>query len=137
MSKVTPTNEEFLYEGSVIISQTDLNGIITFVNRKFSKVTGYKVDEIIGQNHNITMHPDMPKAVFTKMWETIRGAQAWNGVVKNLRKDGQFYWVNLEILPNKDEDNNITGYISVAKPASPKDIQENQELYEKMLQTQA
>lgn len=137
MSKVTPIDEEFLYEGSVIISQTDLNGIITFVNRKFSKVTGYKVDEIIGQAHSITMHPDMPKAVFSKMWETIKGGQAWNGLVKNLRKDGLFYWVSLEILPNKDENDNITGYISVAKPASPKDIQENKELYEKMLQTQA
>ncbi len=137
MSKVTPINEEFLYEGSVIISQTDLSGVITFVNRKFSKVTGYKIDELIGQKHSITMHPDMPKAIFSKMWETIRGGQAWNGVVKNLRKDGLYYWINLEILPSRDENDNIISFISVGKPASPKDIEENRELYEKMLQTQS
>ena len=136
MSKIIPKNEEFAYSGSVIISQTDLDGVITFVNRKFCKVSGYNKDELIGMNHSMVVHPDMPKAVFTKMWETINGGQAWNGLVKNLRSDGLFYWISLEILPNKDQDENITGFISVGKPASEKDIQENQELYAKMLETQ-
>jgi len=137
MSKVIPKNEEFTYEGSVIISQTDLDGVITFVNRKFCKVSGYKTDELIGTNHSIVVHPDMPKAVFSKMWETINGGQAWNGLVKNLRPDGLFYWVALEILPNKDQDDNIISFISVGKPASEKDVQENKELYNKMLETQS
>ncbi len=137
MSKVTPIDKEFHYEGSVTISQTDLNGKLTFVNRKFLKLNDYRIDEVLGSDHNLTMHPDMPKAVYTKMWETIRGGQAWNGIIKNLRKDGQYYWLNLEVLPNKEEDEAISGFISVGKPASDKDIQESKELYEKMLQTQA
>ncbi len=136
MNEVIPKNEEFIYSGSVIISQTDLDGVITFVNRKFCKVSGYKIDELIGMDHSMVVHPDMPKIVFSKMWETINGGQAWNGLVKNLRADGLFYWVALEILPNKDDDENITGFISVGKPASDKDIQENKELYSKMLETQ-
>ncbi|MBU0720953.1 PAS domain-containing protein [bacterium] len=137
MGKIKPINEEFLYEGRVIISQTDLDGIITYANRKFCEVSGYKVDELVGQPHNIIRHPDMPKAAFKKMWETIQGGQAWNGLVKNLRKDGLFYWVDTEILPIVDEDFKVIGYIAARKPASRKDIKENEELYKKMLSSEA
>lgn len=136
MSKISPKNEEYLFEGSVIISQTDLAGVITYANRKFCEVSGYGVDELIGQPHNIIRHPDMPKAVFAKMWETLKGGQAWNGLVKNMRKDGLFYWVDTEILPIKNDDEEITGYIAARKAASRKDIEENEALYAKMLQTQ-
>ncbi len=136
MEKVTPINEEYLYEGNVIISQTDAKGIITFANRMFCEVSGYKVDELIGKPHNLIRHPDMPTAAFAKMWETIEGGQAWNGLVKNLRKDGLFYWVDAEILPIVDNDNKVTGYIAVRKPASRKDIAENSEIYKKMLEAQ-
>lgn len=136
MSKISPKNEEYLFEGSVIISQTDMAGVITYANRKFCEVSGYSVDELIGQPHNIIRHPDMPKAVFAKMWETLKGGQAWNGLVKNMRKDGLFYWVDTEILPIKNDDDEITGYIAARKAASRKDIEENEALYAKMLQTQ-
>ncbi|MEA2091072.1 MAG: PAS domain S-box protein, partial [Campylobacterota bacterium] len=88
MDKAVPIDEEYIFEGSLIISQTDLKGKITFANRKFCEVSGYKLDELIGSNHNIIRHPDMPRAIFAKMWSTIEGGQAWNGLVKNLRKDG-------------------------------------------------
>ncbi len=136
MEKVTPIDEEYLYEGNVIISQTDLKGIITYVNRKFCEVSGYKTDELIGQPHNILRHPDMPQAIFAKMWETIEGGQAWNGLVKNLRKDGLYYWVDAEIVPIVDEESSVTGYIAVRKQASRKDISENKALYAKMLEVQ-
>lgn len=137
MNKVTPVNEEYIYEGRVIISQTDSKGIITFANRKFCEVSGYSVEELMGQPHNIIRHPDMPKAAFVKMWDTIKGGQAWNGLVKNMRKDGLFYWTDTEILPVLDDDMSISGYISVRKPASRKDIKENEELYAKMLESQS
>ena len=136
MGKVAPTDEEYLYEGNVIISQTDLKGIITYVNRKFCEVSGYKSGELIGQPHSIIRHPDMPQATFAKIWETIEGGQVWNGLVKNLRKDGLYYWVDAEIVPIVDEGSSITGYIAVKKQASRKDISENEEIYKKMLEEQ-
>ena len=136
MNKVTPVDEEYFFEGDVIISQTDINGVITYANRAFSKVSGYPVDELVGQPHNMIRHPDMPKLAFSKMWETIQGGQAWNGLVKNLRKDGLYYWVDSEILPTRNENEEIIGYIAVRKSASRKDIDENSETYSKMLHSE-
>ncbi len=136
MNKVTPINEEFLHEGKIIISQTDSTGVITFANRRFCEISGYSIDELVGSPHSIIRHPDMPKAAFAKMWDTIQGGQIWNGLVKNLRKDGLYYWVDTEIMPIKDENNEITGYIAARNAASRKDIKENEELYQKMLESE-
>jgi aerotaxis receptor len=133
MSKVQALDEEYEFEDKVIISQTDLKGVITYVNRAFCETSWYSTDELIGQEHNIIRHPDMPKAVFEKMWSSIQGGRSWNGLIKNLRKDGQYYWIDLEILPTKDDNNIITGYIAVGKSASKKDISENIAMYQKML----
>ena len=137
MSNVTPIDEEYFYEGSVIISQTDLQGIITYANKMFCETSGYKADELVGQTHNIIRHPDMPKATFTKMWQTISSGQAWNGVIKNLRNDGRYYWVETEILPILNTKEEVTGYIAVRKPASKKNISEIEENYKKMLELEA
>ena len=134
MSKVSAIDEEYIYEGSVIISQTDLKGIITYANQKFCEISGYSVNELIGQPHNIIRHPDMPKAAFARMWETLKSGRVWNGLVKNLRKDGLYYWVETEILPIRDDDNEITGYIAARKVASRKNIIEAEELYNRMLE---
>lgn len=136
MDKAIPVDEEYIYEGRVIISQTDLKGIITFANKKFCEISGYALDELIGSSHNIMRHPDMPKVVFEKIWETISGGQIWAGVVKNLRKDGLYYWIDAEILPIHNENNELTGYISARKPASKKNINESAALYKKMLATE-
>ena len=136
MSKVTPIDEEFLFEGSIIISQTDLLGNITFANRKFCEVSGYKVDELVGSSHNIIRHPQMPKAAFEKMWNSISAGHTWNGLVKNMRKDGMYYWVDTEILPIQDSEHNITGYIAARKPASRKNIEETEITYNKMYEDQ-
>ena len=133
MSNVTPIDEEYVYEGSVIISQTDLKGIITYANRKFCEISNYPAAELMGQPHNIVRHPDMPKAIFAKMWQTIQSGQVWNGTIKNLRKDGRYYWVETEILPIRDANQEVTGYITVRKPASRKNVFEMEETYEKML----
>jgi len=137
MHEVMPIDEEFMYEGDVIVSQTDLKGVIIYANRKFCEVSAYKRSELINKPHNIIRHPDMPKAAFFKMWETIKGGQVWNGLVKNMRKDGLYYWVETEILPILDDEKNITGYIAARKPASRKDINETQEVYKKMLELES
>ncbi|MBT5933965.1 PAS domain-containing protein [Sulfurimonas sp.] len=137
MNKVTPIDQEYFFDDEIIVSQTDLKGVIVYANKAFSSISGYPLDELVGQSHSIVRHPDMPELVFSKMWVTIQGAQAWNGLVKNLRKDGQYYWVDTEILPSQDKDGNITGYMAVRKIASRKDIDENKETYNKMLQSEA
>lgn len=131
MNKVVPTDEEYIYEGRVAISQTDLNGTITFVNRKFSEISGYTVSELVESNHDIIRHPNVDQEIFDKMWTSLKNGQVWNGMIKNLRKDGQFYWVDMEIAPILDSNEVITGYISVAKPAARKNIIENEKLLNK------
>jgi aerotaxis receptor len=136
MANQTVVDEEYTIDSNVIISQTDINGVITYANRAFCKVSGYTVDELIGKPHNIIRHPDMPIGIYVKLWETISGGQAWNGLVKNRRKDGKYYWVDTEILPVLDDNGELTGFIAVRKEASRKDINETQDVYGKMLNTQ-
>ncbi len=131
--EIVPIDEEYIYDHNVIISQSDTNGIITYVNRAFCDVSLYTREELIGQPHKKLRHPDMPKALFKNMWDTIQNGEVWHGLVKNLRKDGLYYWVDTEILPIKNENNKITGYMEAKKPASRNDIKETQELYAKML----
>ncbi len=133
MDKIMPTNEEYIYDGRVVISQTDLKGIITFANKKFCEVSGYTIEELLGSAHNILRHPDIPKATFQQMWESISQGQTWNGIVKNLRKNGQYYWMDTEIIPIYNHNQEISGYISARRPASRKNIAENEALYKKMI----
>jgi len=134
MSKVTPIDDEYVYEGSVIISQTDLKGIITYVNKQFCEISGYSSSELVGEPHNIIRHPSIPKSIFAGLWKTVASGQVWNGMVKNLRKDGLYYWVETEILPIKNDANEVTGYISVRKPASRKNINEMSVNYARLLE---
>ncbi len=132
MHHPTPIDEEYEFSGRVIISETDTRGVITFANRKFCEISGYSSEELLGKPHNLIRHPDMPRAAFALMWETIQKGEIWRGHVKNLRKDGRYYWVETEISPVKDENGVIVSYIAARKPASHQDIEEAQELYDKM-----
>ncbi len=133
MERPDAIDEEYIFEGRAIISQTDTKGVITFANRKFCEISGYSPAELIGQPHNIIRHPDMPKAAFAQMWERIQTDQSWHGIVKNLRKDGLYYWVETEISPVHDDEGNVTGYIAARKPASRKNIDEVSQVYKTML----
>ena len=81
----------------LIVSRTDLNGIITYANETFAQISGYEIDELVGKPHNIVRHPDMPHSVFKTLWQTLRKGEMWRGYVKNLRKDNGFYWVYAEV----------------------------------------
>ena len=118
-----PIDEEVIFDGRSLITETDLKGIITFVNRKFVEMTGYSKKEAIGQSHNILRHPDMPKAGFQGMWKLIQEGKVWDGYVKNLRKDGKYYWVDVHIVPKKDENGTIIGYIASRKVTNPKQLE--------------
>ena len=110
-----PVDEEVLFDGRSLISETDLKGVITFVNRKFVEMTGYSKEEALGEPHNILRHPDMPRAAFEQMWKVIREGKTWEGYVKNLRKDGKYYWVIVTVVPKKDENDKVIGYIASRK----------------------
>lgn len=98
---------------STIVSKTDIKGVITFANEKFCEISGYRAEELIGKPHNIVRHPDVPKAIFQNLWETILQGKSWEGVVKNKRKDGTPYWVNAVINPIIDQDGNIVEFMSI------------------------
>ena len=132
MHHPTPIDEEYEFSGRVIISETDTRGVITFANRKFCEISGYTSEELLGKPHNLIRHPDMPRAAFAQMWETIQKGEIWRGHVKNLRKDGRYYWVETEISPVRDENGTIVSYIAARKPASRKNIEEAEELYAKL-----
>jgi len=113
--KSLPIEEEVVFDGGVMITETDPRGIITYANRKFREMTGFTKEELIGSPHNINRHPDMPKGAFRGMWKTISAKKVWHGYVKNMRKDGKFYWVIVYVQPKYDEDNNILGYVAGRK----------------------
>jgi aerotaxis receptor len=137
MERPIPLDEEYFFEGRAIVSETDLDGIITFVNRRFCEISGYSTSELVGQPHNIIRHPDMPKAAFEQVWKTIQSGTIWHGLVKNLRKDGKYYWVDTEVSPIYDNNGIVKGYMAARKPASRKNIEETAQIYKKMLEQES
>lgn len=115
-TRVKNLDEEYIFEKGILISSTDLNGTITYANSKFCEACGYSLVEVVGKNHNILRHPSMPSELFADMWSTLKNNKGWMGIVKNLRKDGRYYWAHIHITPILN-DNKITGYSSVSKPA--------------------
>ncbi|MCU4675817.1 methyl-accepting chemotaxis protein [Catenovulum sp. 2E275] len=106
-------NQEVPYsDNEELVSTTDLKGVITYANQAFCKVSGYSKDELIGQNHNIVRHPDMPKAAFADLWAHLKAGKSWRGMVKNLSKDGRYYWVDAFVTPIR-ENGRLVGYQSV------------------------
>ncbi|MEA3553831.1 MAG: PAS domain S-box protein [Campylobacterota bacterium] len=102
-----------LIDENIIMSTTNKKGIITAVSTAFCEISGYSKDELIGKPHNMVRHPDMPKEIFEDMWQTISSGKVWRGEVKNLRKDGNIYWVDVTVAPEYNEDNNHTGYSTI------------------------
>ena len=100
-------------EKSNIISKTDVAGIITFVNDEFCKISGYTRSELLGQNHNIIRHPDVPESTFKLLWETIKSKQTYKNTAKNLAKDGSVFYVNTTIIPILDKDENIVEFVAI------------------------
>ncbi|RRD48067.1 PAS domain-containing protein [Tessaracoccus sp. OH4464_COT-324] len=118
--------------GELIVSQTDPAGIITTCNEAFVLMSGFSREELLGQPHSILRHPDMPRAAFADLWQTVQEGRRWSGYVKNLRKDGGFYWVYATIIP-KIRNGEIVGHTSVRREPSRKKVEEMAALYAQML----
>ncbi|MGZ4955716.1 MAG: methyl-accepting chemotaxis protein [Methylobacter sp.] len=115
----TPVNdvEYLLEEHDSIVSKTDLKGIITYINEDFLRVSGFTKEELIGADHNIVRHPDMPSEAFKDMWQSLKARRPWTGIVKNRRKNGDYYWVIATATPIY-ENQQLIGYLSVrSKPS--------------------
>ncbi|MDD3325090.1 MAG: PAS domain-containing protein [Sulfurospirillaceae bacterium] len=116
-------------EGQLIVSRTDLRGNITYANDVFANISGYSIDELVGKPHCIVRHPDMPRSVFRNLWETLKNEQIWKGFVKNLRKDGGYYWVYAEIS-GVYKDGKLVEYKSMRMPMSSEDKKTAQNQYD-------
>lgn len=111
--KVHTTNVETVVpEGVFIYSQTDLKGRITEANAAFAEISGYRVEEMLGQPHNLIRHPDMPREAFADLWKSLQAGRPWQAVVKNRRSDGGFYWVFANASPVR-EHGRVVGYQSI------------------------
>jgi len=130
--KSNPIDEEIFFDGGVMITETDTNGIITYANRKFRDMTGFTKEELIGSPHSINRHPDMPKGAFRGMWKIISDKKYWRGYVKNLRKDGKFYWVLVYIQPKFDQNDELVGFVAGRKIPYPESVKDASELYSKL-----
>jgi aerotaxis receptor len=131
--RVLVTDFETPYpEGRLIVSRTSPDGVITQVNQSFVAMSGYTEQELIGAPHSILRHPDMPAAAFKGLWETVESGRTWQGYVKNLRKDGGFYWVKATVIPNV-RNGNIVGYTSVRRKPSRTMVEESIKLYRSMV----
>ncbi len=118
-----------------LVSETDAKGVITYCNSYFREIAGYSEEELIGQPHNLIRHPDMPKLVFKLLWDTIGSGQNINAVVKNLAKDGRYYWVFTEFNIKKDADSGeIIGYMASRKAVSKHVIAIISDLYKKLIE---
>jgi PAS domain S-box-containing protein len=114
--KIIPTGKEVLLNSDdFIVSKTDTKGRITYVNREFMRVSGFSEPELLGRQHNIIRHPDMPRGIFKKLWDTIARGEECFAYVKNLCKNGDHYWVFANVTPDFDIDGRIMGYFSVRR----------------------
>ncbi|OIR19659.1 aerotaxis receptor [mine drainage metagenome] len=134
---ITPTSvERVMREDDFIVSMTDSKGIITYGNRIFIEFSGYSEAELLGSQHNIIRHPDMPRGVFKLLWDKIQNREECFAYVKNMSKDGGFYWVFTNVTPVFDQAGNITGYFSVRRKPKQSGVQTVSGLYAAMLEAE-
>lgn len=130
MKKNLPiTNNEIMFDSGVTLtSTTDIKGTLTYANQDFLNVSGFTKDEIIGSNHNIVRHPDMPPAAFDNLWTTVKSGKPWMGLVKNRCKSGDYYWVDAFVTPLV-RNGEVSGYESTRVKPAKKRVDHAEALY--------
>jgi len=133
-NRITPTNQErTLKEGDFVVSKTDTQGRLTYCNEIFLELSGYSETELLGAQHNIIRHPDMPRGVFHFLWSTLKEGRECFAYVKNMAKDGSYYWVFANVTPDIATNGNISGYFSVRRKPTPQAIATVTGIYQQML----
>jgi PAS domain S-box-containing protein len=133
-SDIRPTGREVYFPtDDVIVSKTDPQGRITYVNRTFITISGYVESELLGEPHNIIRHPDMPRCVFRLLWETIQAKREIFAFVKNMTKSGDHYWVLAHVTPTLDASQSVLGFHSNRRVPERKQVAIFSDLYAKLL----
>ncbi|UUZ53616.1 PAS domain S-box protein [Massilia sp. H-1] len=125
------THQVVLHDERAIVSKTDTQGNITYVNPYFCEVSGFAEDELIGQPQNIVRHPDMPRAAFADLWASLRAETPWTGMVKNRCKNGDYYWVKANVTPIH-EAGRVAGFMSVRVRPTQQEVQAASEGYARL-----
>ncbi len=120
-------------ENDFIVSKTDTKGRIVYANRIFMEFAGFDERALLGTQHNIVRHPDMPRSVFKMMWEMLHAGEEFFGYVKNMASDGSFYWTFANVTPTKDRQGNTIGYYSVRRKPRTEAIAYLEPVYAAML----
>ncbi|MGJ7527680.1 methyl-accepting chemotaxis protein [Variovorax sp. GB1P17] len=120
-----------LSPGEALVSRTDLKGRITYVNPAFVEASGYAVGELMGKAHNIVRHPDVPPEAFADLWQTLAQGLPWTGLIKNRRKNGDFYWVLANVTPIR-RNGRVQGYMSVRSRPARAEVAQADALYRRM-----
>jgi PAS domain S-box-containing protein len=129
-SKPIPNNREILLDPSkIIMSKTNAKGIIEYANDYFMEISGYEQHDLMGEPHNVIRHPDMPKTIFKFLWDTIQKGENIHAIVKNMSKDGKYYWVLTNFEFKYNENNEIVSYYSRRKAAPKEAVIEIEKLY--------
>jgi PAS domain S-box-containing protein len=131
---VPSQSEKVMREDDFLVSRTDLKGKLTYGNQIFIEYSGYSEAELLGQQHNIVRHPDMPRGVFKLLWDTLQDRREIFAYVKNMSKDGSFYWVFANVTPSLDAQGQVEGYFSVRRKPKAPAIAVVTDLYRKMLE---
>ena len=129
--------EIFIAEDEFIVSKTDRKGKITYGNRIFIEISGYAESELLGQPHNIIRHPDMPRAVFQLLWQTLQQGSEFFGLIKNRTKQGNFYWAFANVTPSYDPKGQLLGYYSVRRCPRRDGVQTITQIYQAMRQEES
>jgi len=122
------SDEWYFPQDKYILSETDSKGFIIYANDVFCDIAGYKIEELIGQPHNIVRHRDMPRIAFKGLWDDIQSKGFWTGIVKNVRKDGGCYWVHATALKKINHNGEVT-YLSIRRVPDRKDVEACTTLY--------
>lgn len=133
MQQPAPKNSEYQLSQTVfLLSKTDTKGIIKYGNPALFQASGYSERELLGANHNIFRHADVPRCIFKMMWNTLEVKQDFQAYLKNVRKDGAYYWTFADITPTLDVDQRITGFFAVQRAPKPESIRVISEFYKQL-----
>ncbi len=132
---VAPTGEARTFApDELIVSKTDLRGVITYANDVFLRISRYELDEVIGRPHNLIRHPEMPRAVFALLWQTLSEGRELFAYINNLASDGAHYWVLAHVTPSYSADGAVIGYHSNRRRPSPGAIRTVTPLYRRLVE---
>ncbi len=112
------------FDENVIASNADIKGFITYASKALCDISGYTKEELLGKQHKILRHPDMPKEIYQELWTEIKKGNTWNGEIKNQKKNGNYYWVRTTVMPEYDDHNEIVGYSSIRHDITAQKVKE-------------